>query len=177
LVVLATMAWPSLRRPLADRRLRAGAEQLRAEWTKARVHAISSGRVYIFRYAPGTDQFRVESQITIEAAVGDGSEGTDAPNVAPDEGTIEPHRDHLPDRVQFVAGETEADRRSETVAMDRATLADASVEWAQPVYFYPDGTATSARITLENQHGSTIEVSLRGVTGVASMTSVRAGGR
>ncbi len=43
--------------------------------------------------------------------------------------------------------------------------------WSWPVYFYPDGTADSASICLENEQGRRIEVRLRGLTGVVTIGS------
>ena len=37
----------------------------------------------------------------------------------------------------------------------------------EPIFFYPDGTSQDAIITLQNQKQATIEVHLRGLTGIA----------
>src|SRR5689334_8654933 len=46
LVVLAAVVWPQLDRPLASERLKRSADQLRADFTKARVAAMESGRTH-----------------------------------------------------------------------------------------------------------------------------------
>jgi len=42
--------------------------------------------------------------------------------------------------------------------------------WSTPIFFYPDGTASTAAILLKNQAGRCIEVRLRGLTGTGSIT-------
>lgn len=60
LVILAALAWPALRKPLARHRLQAAAKQLRVELASARLEAISSGESLQFKYLPGTRIYRVE---------------------------------------------------------------------------------------------------------------------
>ena len=55
-------------------------------------------------------------------------------------------------------------------------LADSST-WSGTVSFYPDGRATNARWTLVSGEGYELEVSLRGLTGMATVGPVRATAR
>jgi hypothetical protein len=46
--------------------------------------------------------------------------------------------------------------------------ADGTV-WSEPILFYPDGTASDATVVLENEYRRRIELTLRGLTGVATV--------
>jgi len=46
--------------------------------------------------------------------------------------------------------------------------------WSWPICFYPDGTADSASVWLENEKGRRMEVRLRGLTGVVTVGSLSA---
>lgn len=49
------------------------------------------------------------------------------------------------------------------------TSADGLV-WSTPIFFYPDGSTSTAAILLKNKVGSCIEVRLRGLTGTGTLT-------
>ncbi len=57
LVVISAMVWPAFEKPLASERLRRGADKVRAEWTRTRVRAMTTGSPHVFRYQPLTNQF------------------------------------------------------------------------------------------------------------------------
>lgn len=177
LVVLGALAWPMLTRPFATQRLRSAADTVRTEWAAARLEAIKTGRVYVFRYSLDTGEFSVESQVPPEEMVGEGMiEDPENPGLAIDPLELAPKISCLPEGIVFVGGETGLDQRADTVATDVAPTEDRLAIWAEPLLFFPDGTATSAVVMLENQHGAQIELSLRGATGIASVSSVLAGG-
>ena len=74
--------------------------------------------------------------------------------------------DLLPGKVVFVAGETVFDAR----ALDASEQA-AAASGLRTILFYPDGTSQDARLTLQNEEGRFIDVTLRGLTGTASVRS------
>ncbi len=45
-------------------------------------------------------------------------------------------------------------------------------EWSAPLFFYPDGTTSSAAVLLKNEAGQCIEVRLRGLTGIGKATNL-----
>jgi prepilin-type N-terminal cleavage/methylation domain-containing protein len=59
LVMLAAVAYPSLKAMYMDARVKAAADQVREEWTEARSHAIEGGMLYRFAVQPGTGKYRV----------------------------------------------------------------------------------------------------------------------
>jgi len=42
-----------------------------------------------------------------------------------------------------------------------------------PILFYPDGTTSTARLLLRNEYDRSIELSLRGLTGVARVGELK----
>jgi hypothetical protein len=46
---------------------------------------------------------------------------------------------------------------------------NAAGSWSMPIFFYPDGTTSTATVTLQNESGRIITVCLRGLTGTATI--------
>ena len=44
--------------------------------------------------------------------------------------------------------------------------------WSAPIYFYPDGTSSDARLQICNDRNGAIELMLRGMTGVVKVGDV-----
>ena len=176
LVAVAAMVLPALQGPMSDQRLRKSADLVRSQWTKARVKAMQTGRLYVFRYDIATDRYGVQPWYgetdTIEAS--DTGEPVESVPVK----TAETGKDQLlgisgvqlPAGITFFSGETVADVRTQEVL---AASEDASgmTGGPPPIVFYPDGTATDARVVLTNQRFF-IELSLRGLTGLAKVSDL-----
>jgi Tfp pilus assembly protein FimT len=178
LVVMAAFTWPALERPWSNQRLREAADQVRTAWARARIGAMSSGRLYLFRYGVDGNEYWVESQTAVEASAdepagGDAQRGGATADAA-EMGMAQHHA--LAEKVKFAAGETVQDTRAEMAPMGQPPTDGGGATWADPILFYPDGTTSTARVRLVNQYGSTIEVSLRGITGIASVGRVIAQG-
>lgn len=171
LVILAALAWPALDRPLATQRLRKAADSLRAEWGRARVEAMSSGQTFIFRCTPESGRYSVESFLGPEAAPDtalleetDGS--GDREQALAD---VHWHERSLPEGILFAAGRIAFDGRSQMVQSEEESLGATEATRTEPILFYPDGTTSTAQVLLKNEHGSLIELSLRGLTGVVTV--------
>lgn len=92
----------------------------------------------------------------------------------------------LPDLVVFNAAQVQATARSSTI--DRAASAaggaglgatgapgDAGAalgEWSQPILFYPDGTTSTALVTLGREEVGRVAIRLRGLTGETRISEV-----
>ncbi|MEX2559654.1 MAG: prepilin-type N-terminal cleavage/methylation domain-containing protein [Pirellulales bacterium] len=162
LVILAAMAWPALKGPMSGHRLRRSADQVRAEWARARNRAMLSGEIQAFVYLPGSDRFRVvayaDAQGTLQqAAAGSNTAGSDTPGSGTTaSGTAAGDR-FLPAGVVFAAS---------TISAAAAQAAfGAQGSWSDMILFYPDGTSTKATVTHESEDGRQVPVELRGVTG------------
>ncbi len=172
LVVLTAIAWPALERPLAADRLQRGADKVRSEWTRTRVRAMTSGSPHVFRYQPLTNQYRVEiwsgAESQLEAgSVSDFGIPLEPAVVAEGLGTK-----GLPEGVLFDANQMMQDMRAMFVGADAAAPQNGEAAWSDPIYFYPDGTATTARLLVKNEHDLYIVLDLRGLTGVTTVSGV-----
>jgi prepilin-type N-terminal cleavage/methylation domain-containing protein len=167
LVVMAAIVWPALERPLATERLRYGADKVRTEWTRTRIRAMTMGSPHVFRYQPGTNVYQVEvwhgADAPLEAAVASDF-GTPLESGIVTQAVGEKG---LPDGVVFDANQMLQDVRSLFVAADPG-----SAEWSEPIYFFPDGTTSHARLLLRNELDLYIVLDLRGLTGVTKVSDV-----
>jgi Tfp pilus assembly protein FimT len=195
LVAMASLLWPALEKPFAAQRLRKSGDQLRAAWTSARVQAMSTGLVQAFRYQPGSGEYSVAVWECQETDSGDGAAAeapadfSALPYVAGPAAQTPVGK--LPDRIQFLADEIAEDARAQhlqgggsvTVLNNTSSIRPANgaggdgdgaagangQPLSTPILFYPDGTTSTARVLLENEHGRKLIVELRGLTGVATL--------
>lgn len=179
LVAVAAMAAPVLSRTLDARQLRAAADDVRTEWIRTRNRAMESGRTFVFRYQPTSNAYTVEpwareedylesSDLTLlgaapAATAGILSIGSD-PLAA---GTI---NRQLPDGILFSGSDTAFDARAELMAQQTPTAALTDPQWSPPIFFYADGTSSTARLALSNERQQFVVISLRGMTGVIQVS-------
>lgn len=176
LVLITSLAWPVLDKPMATLRLRRAADEIHAQWASARVEAMDSGRTYMFRYElGGGNGFRVECYSPLETA-GDPQLQQSFDPATGGSGYAgsaqEPIQDTLPEGVTFLAGEAMADTRSAMIQTDANTASVTGTQWSAPILFYPDGTTSTAALQLKNQHDRCIQLSLRGLTGMVNIGEV-----
>jgi len=155
---LAAVAIPSLHGPLADRRLRSAAEHVRAAWLTARSEAMTSGQIYLFRYEPQSNQYTIGPWEGADAAL---ESATPAMSV--------PRAQTLPDGVTFVGSSQQQDARSVRATADMGAAAGGGAT-APPVLFYADGQTSTVELQLAHELGLGVTLSLRGLTGVVSMS-------
>jgi prepilin-type N-terminal cleavage/methylation domain-containing protein len=185
LVTLASLAWPAFSRPLANQRLRNGAEQLRADWTRGRIKAMSSGRTYIFHYFPETDRYSIQPANSGDGAPEEASAGgadLDAPPPQSASNTPTAGERLLPEGITFLNDPGEQ-QKSPTLPGAAGGLDDSSgtgggaafdaVNSMGEIRFNADGTTSTARVTLKNQFDRSIELRLRGLTGVVTVGDVQ----
>ena len=178
LVVLGGLIWPALEKPLAAERLRKSADQLCADLNKARVAAINGGQTHALQLEQGSGRYAV---IPFDDGAGsdpfslpaEANAAGPAPVIAEQlpEGTsiaaIVTQDDITPPPMMGVAATTPAATSSLTgTATQNSTGAVAS---SGLIYFHPDGTTTSAEITLTGEYGNQLRVFLRGLTGQAAV--------
>ena len=176
LVVIASLAWPTLHKPFANQRLKKSADRIRAAWCEARVDAMDTGNVYVFLYAIEGERYRIERRSDL-AATADASldEGAGQSNAGGMPAVVERI---FPNGVSFLSGEVEADSRATLLAVGSdlsSTSSAAAVDWSEPIIFYPDGTTSTAQLTMKNAHDRQIRLSLRGLTGVVRVGDLGSG--
>ena len=177
LVLLASITWPSLQGPMANQRLRKAADAVHVEWSRARVEAMSSGQIQVFRFAPDSDRYVLESRAGPEyVADGDvgGTTGLES-GTSENAALLKSVERTLPRGITFLAGQTEYEARADVLDVDAQGLSSTGLTWSDPILFYPDGTASTATVKLRNEHNRTIELSLRGLTGLVRTGSVKGG--
>ncbi len=183
LVMIGAMSMPALRRPFEYHRLRQGGEVVRVEWNKARIKAMKTGQMQMFRYTANAHDYQVlpyfSQQDWLETdaahATGSGSAGGNqelvAATQASDQAASSPRQ--LPEGVVFVQGEVETDSRSYEVQRQMQGAGTAGGLDSAPVLFYPDGTTSDARVVLTNQYQELfVVVSLRSLTGIAKVSNL-----
>jgi competence protein ComGC len=176
LVAMASLAWPALEKGFATQRLRKAADFVQAEWARARVKAMSTGQIHIFQYSMGGNRYATHRRITSE--VTDSASSASAPPGFGQVGleTPEPFGSEreLPKDVGFAGSEAASGTREAMVLADQGQFRPADQGWSQPIFFYPDGTTSTARLVLQNKQGRTIQLALRGLTGVVTVGDVQA---
>jgi prepilin-type N-terminal cleavage/methylation domain-containing protein len=185
LVAIAAIATPAVVYFSHTQQLRHSGELIRAAWARARVQAMKSGRVHVFRYEPDGSHYSIDYWMADDDALEAGDDSAlreaqpDAADLtAPDpELTFDDSSASLADGVRFFVGQTLADARSaqveaEIAASEPATANASQSPWSPPVLFYSDGTTSPAEIVLVNRRNHAVRISLRGLTGVVHVSDV-----
>ena len=154
LVAVGAVAVPIFRQSFEVERLRKGGDTLRTAWAKARVQAMTTGQTQVFQFEYASNQFVVGPWEI-------GAEQTEAAAT----GTVALRTGQLPDGIVFYAAEKLADARASAVE-------EGVAETAPQIFFYPDGTTSTAQVMLANQHDRFVKVFLRGLTGVPRVGDV-----
>lgn len=182
LVVVAAMVAFPLAAVLENQALTQGADILRARLAQTRVEAMRTGKIHLLEYAPETNQFGVavwEGEVLEgEAMSPTGLVDGPARNIYLGGGSLdtgEPAKfgaatEFLPEGVRFVSGMTLADERTLGSAEASGTGKASTQAAVAPVYFYPDGTTSKSSIVLGNESGNALVVTMRGLTGFATVS-------
>ncbi len=167
LVIVAALAQPTLRSALSDSRLRSAARQVRAELAKTRLRAMQSGVAQRFRYQSGKNRFEI-APAAHDALAASADVSAEEPTERRREDT-EPAADGAlptPGR-SVVEQELPSGVNFEPVEQHRTASIDEE-GWSEPIVFYPNGRTADAHIRLRGERNAVVEVSLRGLTGVAT---------
>ncbi len=154
-VVITALSVPLLQRTFSGQHLRSAADTVRAQFGRARVHAIERGDVYGFFYAPNSSEFFVAPMVVGFRTMISGQ-------------VTAIGQQQLENRIVFAAGETIQDARS-LAEMENAEIDLANIK---AILFYPDGTSQDATLILQDIRGGLIQVNLRGLTGVSSASRI-----
>jgi prepilin-type N-terminal cleavage/methylation domain-containing protein len=203
LVIFASFIWPAISTAFSNQVLLKAADKIRMQWGKARVAAMNSGQVVLFRYELNGGKFRLD-HINDANSFDDSSNRADFPenespsnespsNESPSNsvdstsnavaGNDSPYSKYLsakdvnslPSKVVFLVGTIENDSRTTALNVDSSIQNDGA-NWSPPIFFYPDGTTSNARLQISNERNRVIELSLRGMTGVVKVGEISSGG-
>jgi hypothetical protein len=170
LVIVGALVFPAFERPFASQRLHSAADMVKAEWMRTRVRAMTTGLPHAFRFQPESGYFQIECIGGMDAELEANQLMDYSVPIQPSLPTGETDLPGLPEGVAFVSGQTALDTRSMLVEAQVETAAPA--DWSQPVYFYPDGTTSDARLLVRNEHELYVVIELRGLTGVTTVSDV-----
>jgi prepilin-type N-terminal cleavage/methylation domain-containing protein len=167
LVIVSAIVVVAFTGTLANQQLRKAGDQVRSQMGKARVRAMKSGSAHALWVEPNGAVYRIEPWITGEEVTeGSGSLVGVAPAA---DSNLLISQATLPEGVVFYVAETLEDSRSALAQMNGGSLSGEQGSMP-PILFYPDGTSSTARLTLTNNNGLYVVISLRGLTGTASAT-------
>ncbi len=180
LAALTAVAIPQVGLLASDRRLVRAGDLLRVEMTRLRIDAMRQGRVLMLEgmvegsnlrakpfYSAGDateaiDQTGSQSGLLTGATQGVVSvieQDSEA------EELIELPEDILVEQVGVVSA-------ARSMEVEQLNEANQSQGWSRPILFYPDGTTSTAIVTLYNPQLGRVVVSLRGITGDVTISEV-----
>lgn len=188
LAVLATVmaiAMPTYQGMIVAQRLQQSAEKLELEMRRARVAAIRTGQAQVFRFQIGAGQYESKAWLGADDAI-NASGGATVQNSAgmivetasdgSSLGTAQTKDDQgqkLEEGIVFVSADSVADSRTVAEATQNGQVATAG-GWSSPILFYPDGTATTAKIIIQDDQGGSRFVQIRGLTGQTQIVKPQA---
>lgn len=184
MVVIASLTWPMVSRVFDTNRLRAAGDQLRAEFGQARSRTMTSGLPHVFRFEPNTANYEVtawadpcapvEASMSAAQSANQPSDlGAPALQTGASDGTSAPAGSSvrtLPQGITFLDIERSTDNRTAIAEEGLASTGQASA--VPPILFYPDGTTSDAVVKIGNDRGRFVEISLRGLTGIARVGEI-----
>lgn len=175
LVIIGALVLPSVGRPLEGHRLRKSADLIRAQFARARARAMDTGRTYIFRYQPAGDAYFVQAWYSDEDLLESNTlsltaaPAANANLLSGDAG--QQTLSHLPESVTFVTSQTDQQVR-ELMAESSNLQMSAGDGFSDPIFFYPDGTSSTAQLLVGNREPRYIMLTLRGLTGVVYVSDM-----
>ncbi|KAA1259425.1 hypothetical protein LF1_19570 [Rubripirellula obstinata] len=186
---IASIALPGAAVLLADRKIVRGGDQLRIEMTRTRVDAMRGGRVMMIEAGIGGNQFRVRPYFSASDSVEtiDGNFGQSGLNTGADQAIVtaviadpdatqsfEISEQLSVESVQVVSAARGAEISQAATFNPTSSESnlDGNQQWSQPIMFYPDGTTSTAAVTIADEKFGKVVVKLRGITGDVSVTEV-----
>jgi type II secretory pathway pseudopilin PulG len=191
LVIFAALAIPALIRPLEGQRVRKAADGVQAAWIRASNESVKSGQMYLFRYEPQGRGFTIEPWASADDYLETGNTSYATPGVtrgptasappgqlgstmaAPGE-MLPTGWKQLPEGIMFVGGQTAPETRASVAGVAGTSGVEASAGpvsgEAPPILFYPDGTCSTAEVTIANEAGICVTIRLRGLTATTEVS-------
>ena len=192
LVIIGSVVWMQLKAPWESVRLRSAGSLIQSEFGRTRVRAMRTGQTQTFQFQTGGNSYTCQSwqgpgddQNSMNVTTGFSSAQPAAQSAA----RPWTHQGELPENVQFLGAETQADTRASlllgngsgsngtgfsTTAPPQSSNGDSSGGApSAPILFYPDGTTSTTHVVLMNKRQQCVVVSLRGITGQTRVSEVK----
>jgi prepilin-type N-terminal cleavage/methylation domain-containing protein len=181
LTVIGAIASPMLGSAFERQALRAGAETLRLQWEEARLKAMKTGQAQVFMCQLGTNSYSIkplmlQSDLT---NVGQGATLATMGGLVQTQnmggGTVVVAADptvsydkQLEEKLSFLSCMAVSDMRAAVVAQDAQMSGSGDVNMqtmASSVFFYPDGSTSTAEVRIQSERGDVRILRIRGLTG------------
>lgn len=171
LAVLAGIAWPALLQFSTEQAIRGASETVRSQLDQARTRAIETGKPYHFLYEPDGTHFLV---MPAERDIAPATTFTVAPPV---NAIHTATSGEVADGLLFHPGPGLVARGHRLNIEDLSELPDAGllqqIQWSAPITYQPDGTSEDVSFRLADQNQRYIELSVRGLTGMAKASDLQ----
>lgn len=169
---------------LTDRTLARSGDQLRVEMMQARLLAMRTGRTQMLQMQTGTSECRLQAWYDMndmtEATDQTGSTsalltgGNASAASFQTQASQEPAKTiALPDGVVISNSQVQSTQRSYLIDTQYSSQGGGQA-WGQPILFFPDGTTSTAAVTMQLPEAGQIVVLLRGLTGEVTVSEVLA---
>ncbi|MEE3371192.1 MAG: prepilin-type N-terminal cleavage/methylation domain-containing protein [Planctomycetota bacterium] len=189
MAIMATalsVAWPLLRRPLMQNVSQEAAQQVVATLGQARATAITLGLPVLVRYQPGGQLYQLRPVGAPASTTESDTRTSRGPTSARTNATAAAdwHDYELPMDVNFTTplgqrvaaslslvdplDEPASHGTDQRVPLPADPSAFQQVHWSAPIHFFPDGRAEQATLSLQGPGGVVIDITLRGLTGLAT---------
>jgi prepilin-type N-terminal cleavage/methylation domain-containing protein len=167
LVVIGAIAIPTLQGSFTRASLHSSGDLLRGAFAKARLSAMQSGDTHAFRYELYGSRFQI-APLGAMALPENNQLVPVAEEDAPEDKVLVSLTDNrLPNGIVFAGGNVSSSNQIMALQPDSG-----EGPWSPPILFRPDGTTSDASLLLSTDKQVMIRVTLRGLTGVASIVDV-----
>lgn len=168
IVAITSLAAPAVARAWERYRVKIAGDQLRAEFTHAHVEAMRTGQIQVLRFELGGSSYYLQPWMAGDEAINVSLEEAFEQNTP--QYQAEPVEEmKLPADVTFEFAQARFDTRAMEIEEETSQQQTALTQWSQPILFYPDGTSSQAKITVANLRGEAVQVTLRKLTGLATV--------
>jgi type II secretion system protein H len=179
LAAFAAIGIPSVLNAMKGQRLTYAAQQVQAEFARARLEAMESGRIRMLRFEQEDNKYVIQPYLQGNDAlesnmvgIGGGMGGMNTANFSMQSAQTEIRNEELPEGVVFAGNEVKASMRGFQLEQEAGQAMMTSD--IRPILFYPDGTTSDAKVFLKAEDGTILSVKLRGLTGIARVEEVPA---
>ena len=171
IVLLASLAVPAVDRAWERYRVKLAGDQLRAAFGHAHYEAMRTGQIQVVRMELGGSSYHLQPWMAGDEVINVSAE--EAYEQTTPQYQMEPVAEKkLPEDVTFASAQARFDTRALEIEEEANQQQTALTQWSQPLLFYPDGTSSQARITLANPRGEAVQVTLRKLTGMATVSEL-----
>lgn len=171
IVILGSLAAPLVSRAWERYRVKLAGDQLRAAFGHAHYEAMRTGQIQVVRMELGGSSYYLQPWMAGDEVINVSAEEAYAQTTP--QYQVEPVAEKkLPDDVTFESAQARFDTRALEVEEEAGQQQTALTQWSQPLLFYPDGTSSQAKITLANARGEAVQVTLRKLTGLATVSEL-----